>query len=453
MMEENLFLEETQKNVLQSQDAVEHDPNAALRNPDGYTPVGSAEDNTPTLEVNPNNIGEVSATSPVPTRQVSDLPLETYGGTGDFLIAPEEEGVEDNPQGLELIPLAETPNVRIQTIPNLGAGIIPDNNDNNPVDSETPNGEVVDEVPEEPAPTSPAPPVEPPVEPTTPEEPEPPAPPEPEVPEVPEEPPVEPPTPDEPEPEVPEDPEEPEEPEPPAPPEPEDPEEPEEPEEPEPPNPPEPEDPEEPEPPAPPEPEDPEDPEEPEEPEPPNPPEPPEPEEPSGQNPGNNKDVGNSPFDGITGNSGNNGDKTPGSGPMEGGEDDEGEQPGFKGNGPSNANGNQNSDDENDSGNGRGQGQNSQRDNGWGNGDDDAPGGSGPNNNGENDETPSGNYDELVSRFLEENPMDEIPTLDIYNFDDDVVFDEIPQELMMDFSEIPEYGIGYDDDFSYDDAG
>ena len=443
-MEENLFLEETQKNVLQSQDAVEHDPNAALRNLEGYTPVGGAEDNTPTLEVNPNNIGEVSATSPVPTRQVSDLPLETYGGTGDFLIAPEEEGVEDNSQELELIPLAETPNVRVQTLSNVGS--IPDNTNDNSVDSETPNEEVVNEVPEEPAPTPPAPPVEPPA-PEDPEEPpvEPPAPPEPEDPEEPEEP--EPPTPPEPE-----DPEEPEEPEPPAPPEPEDPEEPdpedpdpEDPEDPEEPDPEDPEDPEEPEPPNPPEPEDPEEPEEPE------PPEPPEPEDPSGQNPGNNKDVGNSPFDGITGNSGNNGDRTPNAGPMEGGENDEGEQPGFKGNGPSNANGNQNSDDENDSGNGRGQGQNSQRDNGWGNGDDDAPGGSGPNNNAENDETPSGNYDELVSRFLEENPV--TPTLDIYNFDDDVTFDEIPQELMMDFPEIPEYGIGYDDDFSYDDAG
>jgi hypothetical protein len=390
--------------------------------------VGEGEDNTPTLEVNPNNIGEVSATSPVPTRQVSDLPLETYGGTGDFLIAPEEEGVEDNPQGLELIPLAETPNVSIQTLSNVGA--VPNNTNDNSVDSETPNGEVVDEVPEEPALNPPAPPVEPPLDPPVPPV-EPPAPPEPEDPE---EPPVEPPTPEEPEPEVPEDPEEP------------------------PVEPPTPEDPEEPEPPAPPEPEDPEEPEEPEppnppEPEEPEPPNPPEPEDPTGQNPGNNKDVGNSPFDGITGNSGNNGDRTPNAGPMEGGEDDEGEQPGFKGNGPSNANGNQNSDDENDSGNGRGQGQNSRGNNGWGNGDDDAPGGSGPNNNGENDETPSGNYDELVSRFLEENPMDEIPSLDIYNFDDDVVFDEIPQELMMDFSEIPEYGIGYDDDFSYDDAG
>ena len=151
-MEENLFLEETQKNIIQSQDAVEHDPNAALRNPEGYTPTRGPRYNTPTLEVNPNDVGEVSATSPVPTRQVLDLPLEAYGGSGDFLIAPDEEGVENNPRGLELIPLAETPNVSIQTLSN--AGIIPDNNDNNPVDSETPNAEVVDEVPVEPAPSA-----------------------------------------------------------------------------------------------------------------------------------------------------------------------------------------------------------------------------------------------------------------------------------------------------------
>ena len=324
-MEENLFLEETQKTVLQSQDLPEHDPNAALRNPDGYTPVGDAVDNTPVIEVDPNNIGEVAATTPVSTRQVSDLPPETYGGTGDFLISPEEEVAEDASEDLELIPLAETSNVRIQTLSNLDSGS--DSGDDNPVDSETPNEVVEPPKSSEPEdePVTPVVPEEPTTEPPAPEEPEPPAPPEPE------------------EPEEPEDPEEPEEPEPPAPPEPEDPEEPEEPE----------------------------DPEEPEEPE---PPAPPEPEEPSGQNPGNNKDVGNSPFDGITGNSGNNGDRTPPGGPMEGGEDDIGEQPGWKGNGPSNANGNQNSSDENDGGNGRGSGRNPQGNNGWGNGDDDAPG-------------------------------------------------------------------------------
>ena len=408
-MEENLFLEETQKTVLQSQDLVEHDPTAALRNPDGYTPVGEGEDNTPVIEVDPNNIGEVSATTPVSTRQVSDLPSEIYGGTGDFLISPEEEVAEDTSEDLELIPLAETPNVRIQTLSNLDSGS--DIADDNPVDNEQ-QGEVVE-----------------PPEASEPED-------EPVTPVVPEEP-----TPEPPAPEEPEDPEEPEEPEPPAPPEPEDPEEP---EPPAPPEPEEPEDPEEPEPPAPPEPEEPEDPEEPEE------PEPPAPEEPSGQNPGNNKDVGNSPFDGITGNSGNNGDRTPPGGPMEGGEDDIGEQPGWKGNGPSNANGNQNSSDEDDGGNGGGSGRNPQGNNGWGNGDDNAPGRSGPNNNAENDESPSGNYDELVSRFIEQNPQEEILNLEIYNFDDDVMFDEIPQDLMTEFPEIPEYGIGYDDDFSYD---
>ncbi|PUB12058.1 hypothetical protein [Yoonia sediminilitoris] len=58
-------------------------------------------------------------------------------------------------------------------------------------------------------------------------------------------------------------------------------------------------------------------------------------EEPAGGNPGNAKPVGNSPWDGITGNSGKNRENTPRATPMDGQEDDEYEQPGGKGVGPS----------------------------------------------------------------------------------------------------------------------
>lgn len=55
-------------------------------------------------------------------------------------------------------------------------------------------------------------------------------------------------------------------------------------------------------------------------------------------NPGNGKEVGNSPWDGITGNSGNNGGG-PRAAPMDGQRSDTPfAQPGGKGNGPSNAN-------------------------------------------------------------------------------------------------------------------
>ena len=62
------------------------------------------------------------------------------------------------------------------------------------------------------------------------------------------------------------------------------------------------------------------------------------PEEPVAGNPGNAKPVGNSPWDGITGNSGNN-NPGPGAAPMDGQRSDNPfAQPGGKGDGPSNAN-------------------------------------------------------------------------------------------------------------------
>lgn len=65
----------------------------------------------------------------------------------------------------------------------------------------------------------------------------------------------------------------------------------------------------------------------------------PEPEpEPSAGNPGNAKPVGNSPWDGITGNSGNN-NPGPSASPMNGQRADAPyAQPGGKGDGPSNSN-------------------------------------------------------------------------------------------------------------------
>ncbi|HEV8035851.1 hypothetical protein [Yoonia sp.] len=64
----------------------------------------------------------------------------------------------------------------------------------------------------------------------------------------------------------------------------------------------------------------------------------PKPEEPEGGNPGNAKPVGNSPWDGITGNSGNN-NPGPRAAPMDGQRTDNPfPQPGGKGDGPSNAN-------------------------------------------------------------------------------------------------------------------
>lgn len=62
------------------------------------------------------------------------------------------------------------------------------------------------------------------------------------------------------------------------------------------------------------------------------------PEEPAGGNPGNAKPVGNSPWDGITGNSGNNA-PGPAAATMNGQRSDTPfSQPGDKGDGPSSAN-------------------------------------------------------------------------------------------------------------------
>jgi hypothetical protein len=429
-MEENLFLEEVQKLVLQAQDSAEYDPNATLKNPTGYTPVGQGEDNTLVETTGPNDIGNVSATTPIPTKQVEDFPLKTYGNNND------DVSISSNDKNLENITQS---NVRTNTLSNNDITL--NNVIGDFVDDQTEDGEIIEpEVPVEPEP-EPEVPVEPEPEPEVPVEPEPEVPVEPEPePEVPVEPEPEPEVPVEPEPE----PEVPVEPEP----------EPEVPVEPE----PEPEVPVEPEP----------EPEVPVEPEPePEVPVEPEPEAPSGTNPGNKFDVGNSPFDGITGNSGNNGDRTPNAGPMEGGEDDIGEQPGFKGDGPSNANGNQTNDNETDSGNGRGSGQNSQGNNGWGNGDDDAPGRSGPNNNAENDETPSGNYDVLVGRFLDENSTDNtFDTLDLdlqfdtFDFNNDLGYEsdiasdnENFEFLTIELSEISDSGFDNFDYYGDDAAG
>jgi uncharacterized membrane protein YgcG len=88
------------------------------------------------------------------------------------------------------------------------------------------------------------------------------------------------------------------------------------------------------------------------------------PSQPTGQNPGNGKPVGNSPHDGITGNSGKNdaGRGSPKADPMDGQRDDKGAQPGG-GQGPSDANGNQGD----QSGHGGGQGKGGNNGHGGGN--------------------------------------------------------------------------------------
>ena len=182
------------------------------------------------------------------------------------------------------------------------------------------------------------------------------------------------------------------------------------------------------------EPEPPVDPEEPEEP-------PVDPEEPSGQNPGNDKEVGNSPWDGETGASDN-----PGKGNHQDGEDRETNQPP----GDSKNDGGQNNNSENDNsdgGSGRDVPERGQN-NGWGNGDDTPPGNSGSNNNAENDETPNSNTAELVDKFLENHSFnDEYDNrggrpefeYDTYEPEDngDVNIPDVPEPLI-DF-DVPDY--------------
>jgi len=170
-------------------------------------------------------------------------------------------------------------------------------------------------------------------------------------------------------------------------------------------------------------------------------------ESPGKGNPGNDKEVGNSPWDGETGAS-----YQPGGGNHQDGEDPETNQPP----GDSKNDGGQNNNSENDNSNGGGgrdvpeRGQN----NGWGNGDDDAPGNSGANNNAENTETPSGNYDVLVNKFLENHsfndqydnfggrPEFEYDTYEYENTTDVNIFD-IP-EPMINF-EVSDYADNFND--------
>jgi hypothetical protein len=170
-------------------------------------------------------------------------------------------------------------------------------------------------------------------------------------------------------------------------------------------------------PPADPDPEDPEDPD-------PEDPEDPDPEDPGKGNPGNDKEVGNSPWDGETGASDN-----PGKGNHQDGQDPETNQPP----GDSKNNGGQNNAPKNDSGDG-GSGGN----NGFGNGDQDAPGNSGPNNNAENSETSIGDY---VDRFVSEHPGDHWYE-DIILFDDNSYYDDpqiSPPVIDFNTSELPHF--------------
>ncbi len=385
-MEEQLQLEEIQRTNQQTGNEIPHDPNASARYPEGYTPVPDVVQETPVEEVEPSSVGEVEETTNVDTPQTGDLKNEgSLSSSGDFVVDGNSGDTET--KTLNSISPSLTNDVSLDFVPSSDAIVVSNSSDstNSSVQEETIDSAPEDlqdpvnpqdpqdpQEPEFPAPVDPEePPTEPPVDPEDPEEPptEPPT--------DPEEPPTEPPTdPEEPPTEPPTDPEEPPT-EPPV-----DPEEP--PTEP-------PVDPEEPptEPPV--------DPEEP-------PTEPPvdpeDPEEPSGGNPGNDKEVGNSPWDGETGASDN-----PGKGNHQDGEDPEINQPP----GDSKNDGTQNDNSENDNGNGGGGGNDFERgqNNGWGNGDDTPPGNSGSHNNAENDETPSSTAGELVDKFLENHSFND----------------------------------------------
>lgn len=423
---EELQLEETQRTNQQAQDPSIHDPNAASRFTEGYTPVGEGRDNTLVEQANPVVVDEIEATAGINSDLGINTPEDLSSGGADsrvFNKTPEQNEVDSR---IAPVQSPRAQDVNAGDLPNITN--IPDGVSDNPEnpDRQVPEQTIIAPTPSpEPAPsqvepsTNPQPPTssapnpEPPTEPPAPPEPpvlppDPPEPPvDPEEPEVPDpedpEPPIDPPQPP---PEPPVDPEEPEQPDPedpeppidPPPPPPEPPVDPEEPEEP---------DPEDPEPPVDP-PEPPVDPEDPEEPEP----------EGGGGNPGNDKDVGNSPWDGETGASDN-----PGKGNHQDGQDPEPNQPpgDSKNNGPDR---DQDTPGEDNSGGGGDRGKpESHGNNGWGNGDQDAPGNSLTHNNAENDQTPSGHTADLVDKFLNDFPTDE--TIATYNweFDNDDYLD------------------------------
>ncbi len=85
------------------------------------------------------------------------------------------------------------------------------------------------------------------------------------------------------------------------------------------------------------------------------------------------------------------------------------------------------------------------------------PGNSGPHNNAENDQTPNGHNDDLVSRFIEENPVSNAHQFS-YNWhqDDDSFLDyqetpidfqdhiDIPDLTHLDTSHFDHHGGGFD---------
>lgn len=396
---DELQLEETQRTNQQSQDIVPHDPNSAAKYPGGYTPVGLGEDNTPVEQVSPGSVPEVEVTSPI----LNDIiPQDVYGSSGDNISFANRNIPEVENTRIDSITPVRNANVTAGNLPGI---------DSVPNSSSNSDGSPVEETVVDP----PTPPVDPPLDPEEPdpEDPEPPVDPPLPPPEPPVDPPVDPEDPEDPDPEDPEDPEDPLPP--PEDPDPEDPEEPEDPEDP-----------------------DPEDP-----PPPPEDPDPEDPEEPNGGNPGNDKEVGNSPWDGETGASDN-----PGKGNHQDGQDPEPNQP--PGDSKNDGGKNNDSEDPPSSGGNGGKPEN-QQDNGWGNGDDDSPGNSGPHNNAENDATPSEHYDNLVGRFLEENSgrfPEENPIDVTYNWeqDNDSFLDYTP-EFDPRFDHVPE--ISHFDNFDH----
>ena len=172
-MEENLQLEEVQKSNQQAQDQIPYDPNAALKNPDGYTSVPDVLQETPVEEVSPNLVDAVEVTNP----QVEDFRnIETLGSSGDFITG--DNILDNNREVLYPLQFASIENASLDPVLDTDWNIIDTVGDISDPDDEV---EVVD--PPVPPVDPPADPPVPPVDPEDPEDPE-----EPEDPEDPEEP-------------------------------------------------------------------------------------------------------------------------------------------------------------------------------------------------------------------------------------------------------------------------
>jgi len=167
---EELQLEESQRNILQTQDKLPHDPNASGKYPGGYTPVGEGVDNTGIEEAPSINVGAVEVTNP----QIEEFRNgDVFGSSGGFITGI---GIgNDVSKALEPLQVASIQNASLDPVLDSNGNVIDTVGD---ISDSAGEVEVVD---------PPLPPVEPPVDPplppVDPEDPE-----EPEDPEDPEEP-------------------------------------------------------------------------------------------------------------------------------------------------------------------------------------------------------------------------------------------------------------------------